>query len=198
MNTTDIEGKVEQYEKTAVQVANEMYNPNMRAESSKEVLESFPNVRLASEKKEISKKEGRGRAFLSSLLLSTAIGACCFGAGYKTKDYVTPTKEKTPIVAQIPAIPALPPIVQENASFKKTIEDIVTKDVGSGGLVFLGSFEEFVPEYGITLFGRKPDEQQLQALTEYLQTHTETVQAHKINGIPNNRKESLVYRKSWR
>ncbi len=200
MSTLNIEEKVAQYENTAVDVANGMYNPNLRAESSKEIIENFPNVRLASENKTPSKKEGRGRAFLSSLILSTVIGACCFGAGYKTKDYITPprneARQENPVVpAQVLAIPVAP---QSNAGMRKTIEDIINKDLGEKGLVFLGEFNDFVLEYGTRILGRRPDEQQQQAISDYLQTRAQPVQGRKIDGSNMKGGSSAIYRWSWR
>ncbi|MBI5066138.1 hypothetical protein HZA97_07930 [Candidatus Woesearchaeota archaeon] len=71
----DLDQKLKQYETTAVDVTNKMYDPNLRTESSKEVLENFPNVRLASEKQENKAVIGRkGINFLSALFLSAGIG----------------------------------------------------------------------------------------------------------------------------
>ena len=173
-----------------------MYNPNVRAENSKEVIANFPSVRLASEKQKVEKM-GRGKAFLSSLLLTTFVGACCFGAGYKTKEYTTLTRTTSnPVVAQIPLAIVPQPT---SAGFRKTIEDIITKDLGERGIVFLGNFNDFTTEYATKLLGRKPDEQQLREIKACLENKVKPVQTYMIEGSRNlNGEKVLIYRMYWR
>ncbi|MBI4918392.1 hypothetical protein HY837_00550 [archaeon] len=71
MNHANFDEKIEQYKKTAVEVANEMNNDYLRSEASKKVITDFPNVRLASENK--TKTQKGGTKLLSALLLGTTL-----------------------------------------------------------------------------------------------------------------------------
>src|SRR3989338_2385457 len=179
----DLDQKLERYETTAVDVANKMYNPNLRAENSKEVLENFPNVRLASEKQKME-KVGRGKAIHSSLFLSTMIGACCFGAGYKTREYISPAKQESTAI---------------KASFKKTIDELIEKDLNERGeFVFLGDFNRFTEMYATRLLGKSPDAQQLQIVRDHMYNVVVPAKGYDIEGTIRqwDKKTILVYKRS--
>ncbi len=71
MNHSNFDEKIEQYEKTAVDVANNVHNDFLRSENSKKVITNFPNVRLASENK--TKTQKGVASLLSALFLGTSL-----------------------------------------------------------------------------------------------------------------------------
>lgn len=138
MNST-IDEKIKQYEKTAVEVANDMHNPNVRAENSKEVLENFPNVRLASENKSISK--GGRKGFLSHFFIPTilALGIAGSIAGYTIGRNQNEAKKELDKIKQ---------------SYQKTINQILDgRNDSVKGFMRLLDKDVFAEYYGKQIFG---------------------------------------------
>ena len=176
----DLDQKIEHYEKVAVKVANEMKSDNLRAESSKEVISEFPNVRLASEK--VKKEESReGRAILPSLLLSTIVGLGCYAAGYKN-------------ASKQPEAPAQQKVVIS----REGIEELIERDLAKReSFVFLGNNTRFVISYATQVLGKFPDCEQIEIFSKYLQGKVKPINGLNIyaNVDSWNKKDILIYTK---
>lgn len=144
----DAEQKLGEYEGMAVSVVNTLHNDQVRAENSKTVIESFPSVRLTSEK--AKKVEGRGRNFLPSLLLTTIIGAGCFGLGYNIRT----SRENTKRV-------------------EKSIEELIKKDLESNqGFAFSGDIDFFAEMYGLRLLKLQTQPYTTYVVKKYFKNYT--------------------------
>ena len=153
----DTDKKLEQYETTAVEVANEMHNSNVRAENSKTIIESFPNVRLASENK-TKKVEGRGRNFLPSLLLSAIVGTACFGLGYNIRQH------------------------NDNSQRMYTIDELITQDLSRNkSFSFTGDFDFFTETYALRILNLRASDYVLSKVKEYFKKYTDPTKPNTIN-----------------
>src|SRR3989338_4029398 len=154
----DSDKKLEQYENTAVEVANEMHNSNVRAINSKTVIESFPNVRLASEKKQ-KNVEGGWKDILPSLFLATSMTALGFGLGYSLKS--------SRVNAEVTA---------------KTIDQLIEKDLTNNqGFIYSGDMDFFAEMYSLRLFSLKPNTYITNAVKNYFKKCSDPTKHNTIN-----------------
>ena len=152
----ELEQKLEQYEKTAVSVANKMHNPNLRTESSKEVLENFPNVRLASEKNNIVKGGSKSlfSPFLKPAMLALATGLIAYTVGYCTRNNQNYSPQNQ----------TAKDFIELKQSYEKTMNNIVDKKEFREGFIRLFNIDSLTDFYSKQFFGENPDKYQ----TEYI------------------------------
>ncbi len=151
-----IDEKITQYEKTAVEVANEMHSSSVRAENSKEVIENFPNVRLTSETNTV--KGGR-KGFLSYFFIPTILTAgiiLSYTTGYSQGNNQNEAKKELEAVQR---------------SYQKTINYFIEQRNDSAkGFMRLLDQDVFAEYYGKQIFGKQLDKYQKEFIKEKIES----------------------------
>lgn len=167
--------KIQEYENKAVTVANSLHDNMIRSESSKRVIESFPNVRLTSEKKQGKK----GNKFLSSLLITSLVGLGCYSVGYERG-----------------AIPVKKELFEVKKKYQQTIEDLIEKDLAKReDFIFIGNIDEFIENYGNKILSKKPDLYQKFIIKQHFWNCLTPIQIIDLENTINSAKTALIYHK---
>lgn len=153
----DVEQKLEQYETTVVEVANSMYNDEVRAKNSKEIIENFPNVRLASEKTSARKVLGGWEKILPPLLLTVAVGTSFFFLGYNIRQS------------------------RENSQRMYTIDELINRDLASNkGFTFTGDIDFFTETYALRILNLRASDYVLSSVKEHFKKYIDPKQSNTI------------------